>query len=743
MYVMKKIKNVELLVPAGGEKQFIAAVENGADAVYLGGRAFNARINAGNFDDEMMKKAIDYAHRRGVKVFVTMNTLIKDEELAEAVEYAGFLYKAGADALIIQDLGFGDLIGQKYPGFERHLSTQASSYDVKAIEAAAMLGYKRVVPARELTLEEIKAVCDTKLCDIEVFVHGALCICYSGQCQLSRYYGGRSGNRGQCAQPCRLPYTCDGKKSYPLSPRDNCLIDCLGELIEAGVYSFKIEGRMKSPEYVAVVTSIYRKYIDMYLAEGKYTVSDEDRLALSQIFNRGDFTKGYLYGESGEELMSDFIPKNQGVKIGEVSRVVKGSSLIDIRLDESAELSMGDGVELHRRGSVEIPSGNIISYLKPLGGLDYRIGDLRGEVKVGDLLYRTSSKNQIENARRSFNKLSLDDNKDERQPIRKLPIEIELMCYGGTITLTAKATVQGTGRFDKPEMVEAIVYEGPFDYDYENPTPVERYESAFKKTGNTPFVVESINAMGDFDISIKMSELNALRRKVISELEAKLTEDKPCEIKAYELSEASEAPDRVEAFFYNVESYEKYVSRNELGNFKAIVPLADMIIKGLEPSDEIIPYISNITKGIEDEILSSNLDEVVRLCKDSGVYVGNLGWLLRMNELGVKVYGDFGLNAYNEHAKAVIERLGAEYVLQSLEAETPDAMAYPLMTSEHEFLGKRYEGLHGRSNLVTINRDYSSQSLLVPSIKAEDTRGQARFLANGIANSVTRVYNLK
>ena len=285
---MKKRRKPELLVPAGSMEPLIAAVENGADAVYVGGRLFNARMNAGNFDDERMQQALDYAHARGVKVFVTMNTLIFDEEMEEAVEYAGFLYRAGVDALIVQDLGLGRRIHEELPDFPLHLSTQGTACDAEAVALAKELGYERVVLSRELSLAEMEAACRDGGLDIEVFVHGALCICYSGQCQMSRFYGGRSGNRGACAQPCRLPYEGvdeNGKKisGHLLSPKDLCLVDRLGELIEAGVYSFKIEGRMKSPEYVAVVTRIYRKYIDEYMEKGSYHVTPEDRRELRQI----------------------------------------------------------------------------------------------------------------------------------------------------------------------------------------------------------------------------------------------------------------------------------------------------------------------------------------------------------------------------------------------------------------------------------------------------------------------------
>ena len=259
------MKRCELLSPAGNAESFIAAAEAGADAIYLGGTAFNARMNAGNLTRGELKEAFDFARIRGIKTYVTMNTLIRDDEMTDALKAAYEMYDMGADALIIQDLGLGSLVRKYIPDMPIHLSTQGSVYSLEGVEAAEKLGYERVVLARELTLEEIRRICAGTKTEIEVFVHGALCICYSGQCQLSRYFGGRSGNRGQCAQPCRLAYDIEeGFEGKPprgkhiLSPKDICLIDRVGELIDAGVASLKIEGRMKSPEYVGTVTSIYR-----------------------------------------------------------------------------------------------------------------------------------------------------------------------------------------------------------------------------------------------------------------------------------------------------------------------------------------------------------------------------------------------------------------------------------------------------------------------------------------------------
>ena len=295
----------ELLAPVGGRAQLEAAINNGADAVYMGGSLFNARINAENFTEESLEEAVDFAHENGVRVYITFNTLIKDSELADAFRYACRLYEMGADALIVQDAGLARLVRRHLPDFPLHLSTQGTVYNEQALELVRQMGFKRVVPARELSLSEVSRLCraaETAGLEVEVFVHGALCMCYSGQCQMSRAFGGgeRSGNRGLCAQPCRLLYTDDkGRQGYFLSPKDLCALPLLPELVEAGVSSFKIEGRLKSPEYVAVTTAVYRKYLDLYakLQQGSGVIDISDcpdlgpvLFALAAALHGGEFS---------------------------------------------------------------------------------------------------------------------------------------------------------------------------------------------------------------------------------------------------------------------------------------------------------------------------------------------------------------------------------------------------------------------------------------------------------------------
>ena len=327
---MKEKKRAELLAPAGSFASLKAAVAAGADAVYMGGARFGARAYAQNADQDEMIAAIEYAHLHGCRLYMTVNTLFKENELGELYEYLLPYYKAGLDGVIVQDLGALSFIREHFPGIELHASTQMTITSVYGAKELKRLGCCRVVPAREVSLEEIRRIYDETGMDIETFVHGALCYCYSGQCLMSSLIGGRSGNRGRCAQPCRLPYrvyeqengTAVNKEDQKcvLSMKDLCTLDILPQILEAGVFSLKIEGRMKSPRYTAGVVRIYRKYLDRYLEYGSegYYVEPEDKKELLDLFDRGGFTSGYYTRHNGRDMIAlkekpEFRETNKGL----------------------------------------------------------------------------------------------------------------------------------------------------------------------------------------------------------------------------------------------------------------------------------------------------------------------------------------------------------------------------------------------------------------------------------------------
>ena len=313
---MKEKKRAELLAPAGSFASLKAAVAAGADAVYMGGARFGARAYAQNADQDEMIAAIEYAHLHGCRLYMTVNTLFKENELGDVYEYLLPYYKAGMDGVIVQDLGALSFIREHFPGIELHASTQMTITSVYGAKELKRLGCCRVVPAREVSLEEIRRIYDETGMDIETFVHGALCYCYSGQCLMSSLIGGRSGNRGRCAQPCRLPYRVYGQENGTavnkedqkcvLSMKDLCTLDILPQILEAGVFSLKIEGRMKSPRYTAGVVRIYRKYLDRYLEYGSegYYVEPEDKKELLDLFDRGGFTSGYYTRHNGRDMIA-------------------------------------------------------------------------------------------------------------------------------------------------------------------------------------------------------------------------------------------------------------------------------------------------------------------------------------------------------------------------------------------------------------------------------------------------------
>ena len=330
----------ELLAPAGDMECLYAAVAAGADAIYVGGKRFGARAFAKNFELDELASAVRYCHLHGVKLYVTLNTLIEDREMSDAVQYAASLYRIGVDALIVADLGASAAIRRYVPDLELHASTQMSVHSSLGSVAAASLGVSRTVVARELSLREMRSVVENSPCEIEVFLHGALCVCHSGQCLFSSMVGGRSGNRGECAQPCRLPF--NGGR-YLLSLKDLSLADHIPELIDSGGASLKIEGRMKSPDYVYAVTSVYRRLLD----EGR-AADGKERELLRRAFSRGGFTDGYFVGrtKNGMTGIRSDADKQDSKSLEPIKiepKKAKVSAKVSLKLGEPCEMTITDG----------------------------------------------------------------------------------------------------------------------------------------------------------------------------------------------------------------------------------------------------------------------------------------------------------------------------------------------------------------------------------------------------------------
>ena len=388
---------IELLSPAGSPEAVIAAVQNGADAVYLGMGNFNARRGAKNFSDEEFEKAVRYCRVRGCKVYVTLNTLVNDREMESAVRAAGLASDLGADGIIIQDLGLIKAVRKALPDIPLHASTQMSIHNLAGVQAAAEMGLTRAVLARELSLEEIKFITSHASIETEVFVHGALCFCHSGQCYLSAMIGRRSGNRGMCAQPCRMEYTLTGSnEDHPLSLKDSCLVDRLDELEEAGVACLKIEGRMKRPEYTAIVTGIYSKA----LKEHRKPTKEEMQL-LEQAFSRQGFTQGYFNGDKenmlGTRTEQDradeaiFTTARKAYADGELRRVPvhfytvaeKGVPIRAIAFDDEGHKAVTYGAVPERAKRQGLTDGYLTEQMFKTGGTPYSVVENRAKTDPG------------------------------------------------------------------------------------------------------------------------------------------------------------------------------------------------------------------------------------------------------------------------------------------------------------------------------------------------------------------------
>jgi len=510
-------KQIELLAPAGSREALHAAVENGADAVYLGGKLFNARQQADNFDIDVLREELKYSHARGVSIYLTMNTLISDCEMKQALEFAVQARRAGIDGIIVQDIGLAAALRHIMPDMPLHASTQMTVYDIAGVRALEEMGLKRVVLARELTLEEVSEIARHTSLEVEVFIHGALCVCYSGQCLMSSMIGGRSGNRGKCAQPCRLPYQLVGpcrdstqNARYLLSPKDICSLDFIGDILSSGISFLKIEGRMKSPEYVATVVRIYRKYIN--LAQERINrgdavqpeIEEADRHDLLQIFNRGGFSEGYMKGKTGADMMSFEKPNNSGIYLGKAQAYDNRSHMISIRLEDS--LSVGDGVEVWA-GRSDSPGGIITSVrkgkneVKSAGkGELVQIGPIRGRIAAADRVYKTTDVELNRIARESFS----------GKNTRRIEITGQVsLRYGKPLLLNVKDNSGHSAEAEGTVPAEKAV---------NRPLMPERLEEQLRKTGATPFVFEKLEIDIEGGLSIPVSEINEVRRQALDRL---------------------------------------------------------------------------------------------------------------------------------------------------------------------------------------------------------------------------------
>ncbi len=474
------------------------AIHNGADAIYIGGKNFGARAFAGNFSYDELKTVIDYAHLYGVKVYLTVNTLIYQHEINQFLEHVKIIYELGADALIMQDIGMIAQVGSRFPDVEIHASTQMHNHSDASLCFLKSLGIKRAVLAREMSLEQIKSLA----CDIqkEVFVHGALCISYSGQCLFSALTQNRSGNRGKCAQTCRMRYTLEDENGnsintdgeYLLSPKDLALLEDVGELLEAGVHSFKIEGRMKSSEYVGHVTKIYSGLLNNYKNSKQMKVDGTDLNNLKKLFNRG-LTKGHLLGAEGDELMGTLRPNHRGVPLG----YVKSLSRDKIEVELSDTLNQGDGIKFEKSDTGFICNKIYLNGKLVSGAKRGDVIELDGKVSVseGEPVVKTGSVN-LEKSLKNYTgkKIPVSEHLIAKKS-QELVLNISDNC-GNSVTVF--------GDIVQPSKT--------------SPTTESELAISISKLGDTPFFADKITYECDQDIFVAKSRANALRRSAIEKL---------------------------------------------------------------------------------------------------------------------------------------------------------------------------------------------------------------------------------
>ena len=618
------MKKIELLAPAGNMEALKAAVQAGCDAVYIGGTSFGARAFSKNFNNDEIVEAINYAHLYGVKVYVTVNTLIYDNEVDKFLEYIEFIHKNNVDAVLIQDFGMFDLLRKTFPNLELHASTQMHIHNLDGVKLMEKLGMKRVVLARETSIDDIKYIKENSNVEIEVFVHGALCISYSGQCLMSSLIGGRSGNRGACAGSCRLKYDVIddtgkmlNKDSYPLSTKDLNSLENIGKLIDLGVASLKIEGRMKSKEYVYKVVSLYRKAIDSYYKNGKVIIDEDDMTELKKIFNR-NYTKGFLNNTENNDIINGYRPNHMGVEIGKVTDYKNGLAMIKL----TGNVTIGSGLRV-------IEKDNDIG----INVNDFYIGKtLVKEAHSGDTItIKTNSPVRIgskvlitldSEINKKIDKL-IDDNLRKvlitGKFIGKVGSNCELILDDGKNVVNVKGNIVNKA-VNKPVTEDDI-------------------NSKLNKLGDTVYKYSELETIIDDDIFIPLKEINELRRKAIEELNNKRLYTIPFKRGSYYIELPDFEKERLlTCLVSNKDKYDKLDRKYDM-------------VYAEEEIDNCVLKLPRVIRDYPEY--------------DKDVMIGEIGGFNKYKNC----YTDFSLNVVNSYTVAFLHSLGAKRITLSYELD--------------------------------------------------------------------------
>jgi len=668
------MQHIELLAPAGSFEALKAAVQNGADAIYLGGADFGARAYASNFDRETMKEAVEYSHIRGVKVYVTVNTLMKDNDIQSLMEYIKFLYEIDVDAVIVQDIGVFNLIKDTVPDFEIHASTQMTLHNKHGVELLKSMGVNRAVLARELTVEEIKNIYEETGVELEVFVHGALCVSYSGQCLMSSFIGGRSGNRGRCAQPCRREYDLlnlntdkisKSEKAFHLSMRDLNTLEEIGKLIDAGVTSFKIEGRMKKPQYVASIVRGYRMAIDTYLNNKKSLKDKALQEEMEQMFNR-KFTKGYLFNSLKSDVINIEKSNNRGLYLGKIEDFNRRDNKFEIKLEVS--IAQGDGIEILNRSSEDIGGSVRNIYINDKLVKEAKAGqvveiEMKGNIQKGDEVYKTLNIALMDELKRTY---------AHDKEYKKVPLYGEIKVEIDQKTKLHLWDGEGHTVYAQSDDVAQKALKVPLTE--------EKLSEQLSKLGNTPFTLDKLYISLSENTSIPISVLNSLRRDAVEEL--------------MNLRKIRHNREKLDDFTEKLES----LNLSDKVQDKSVVKIKKISIKvdTLEQLKVALNYpINRIYYG---DI--STFKEAILLCKDKniqiylktpyilrnseyeklyklvkglsfdGILAGDLGMINFNNDhFKLPIIGDFSLNIMNSYSIDSFEKLGLNGITLSPELD--------------------------------------------------------------------------
>ena len=692
---------IDLLSPVGDFDCLKAAVQNGANSVYFGADLFSARAFASNFDITTLEKAILYAKTRGVKTNLTLNTLVTDDEFNEAFELAKKAYEFGIDAIIVQDLGLAKQLIKYFPDLDIHASTQMTAHNLQGVLELQRLGFKRVVLSRELSLQEIEYICKNTNVEIEVFVHGALCISYSGQCLFSSMVGGRSGNRGKCAQPCRLPYKLlendkEIDKGHLLSTRDLCGLDYIPNLIKAGVTCLKIEGRMKNPEYVATVTRIYRKYIDLAGAlintqkfidgenldiydfkenttnESKYIINENDRKTLLQVFNRGMSSSGHLLNEPNKNLVFKDKPNNMGLFLGKVQKYNKNKGYITVKLQESIEI--GDTISLEKeKGSYNVSElmDKNRNIKETSIGQTVTIGRMKGNINLGDNIYKMSSKTLSTLAQNSIN-----------GEHRKISLNCKVTIkHNEPLKIKVTPTTETANNLDIYSNLN-ITYNSEIIPENAQNRPLEKEKiiAQINKTNDSIFEFSNIDVELDPNIFLPKfsATLNDLRRKVLESVydyaisNIKRTCIKKVEPDSLNNDVKNSLNDNTKTISVLLNILNLDFDYSRLDGFDNIyIPLKyfsikkyDGILKTLEQKFNVYIYMPTIIKANYRNLLFSNIFNTIENHNIKGFVISNISNLLLLENVlknpdyNFDLIANYTFNVFNLHSVLELKKLG-------------------------------------------------------------------------------------